>query len=150
MKDVFSLEAKLYDKIWGRYDYDSDVEFLDTLFREYGCKGIIDIGCGTGGHSLRLSRKGYYVTGVDLSPAMLKIAEEKDKDAKVKFIQGDMRRLNKLALEKKFDAAICLGQTFSHLLTNRDVGDFLDGLRAVLKKNGLFIFKARNAMKIRE
>ncbi len=78
MKDVFSLEAKLYDKIWGRYDYDSDVEFLDVLFKDYRCKRVIDIGCGTGGHALRLSGRGYDVTGVDLSPAMLKIARGKD------------------------------------------------------------------------
>jgi len=150
IKDVFSLEAKLYDRIWGRYDYDSDVDFLDALFRDYGCKRIIDIGCGTGGHSLRLSMKGYDVTGLDLSPAMLKIAREKDKAANVRFIQGDMRKLNRLAFGKKFDAAICLGQTFSHLLTNKDVEAFLDGLCIVLKKNGLFIFNARNAKKIRE
>lgn len=150
MKDVFSLEAKLYDKIWGRYDYNSDIEFLDVLFSDYGCKRIIDIGCGTGGHALRLSVKGYDVTGVDLSPAMLKVAREKDKDVRVKFIQGDMRRLSKLPFGKKFDAAICLGQTFSHLLTNRDVKNFLGGLRVILKKNGLFVFNARNAKKIKE
>lgn len=150
IKDVFSLEAKLYDRIWGRYDYDSGVEFLDALFRDFGCKKIIDIGCGTGGHSLRLSMKGYCVTGLDLSPAMLEVARKKDKDSKVRFIQGDMKRLSKLAFGKKFDAAICLGQTFSHLLTNKDVEMFLDGLRVILKKKGLFVFNARKAKKIRE
>lgn len=102
------------------------------------------------GHSLRLGMKGYDVTGLDLSSAMLKIAREKDKAENVRFIQGDMRRLNRLAFGKKFDAAICLGQTFSHLLTNKDAKAFLDGLRIVLKKNGLFVFNPRNAKKIRE
>jgi hypothetical protein len=40
LKDVFNLEAKLYDRIWGSHDY--DVDFLDALLRDYGCKRIID------------------------------------------------------------------------------------------------------------
>jgi len=35
MEDEFSLEAKLYDKIWGKYDYDSDAKFLNALFKEH-------------------------------------------------------------------------------------------------------------------
>lgn len=151
MKDKFSLEAKLYDKIWGRYDYDADIKFLDGLFKEHGCRSIIDVGCGTGNHALRLSRLGYEVTGVDVSPTMLKIAKEKDKEAKIKFIQGDMKKLEKIVPKgQKFDAAICLGQTFYHLITNRDMQAFLDGLHKILRKNGLFIFNARNGRKIRE
>jgi hypothetical protein len=29
MKDEFSFEAKLYDKVWGKYDYDKDVRALN-------------------------------------------------------------------------------------------------------------------------
>lgn len=151
MKDKFSLEAKLYDKIWGKYNYDSDVQFLHGLFRDYDCRKVIDIGCGTGGHALRLSRRGYEVTGVDVSPAMLKIARKKNKETKVKFVEGDMRKLNKvIQKDEKFDAAVCLGQTFSHLITNRDVRMFLNGLHNILRKRGLFVFNARNAKKISE
>jgi ubiquinone/menaquinone biosynthesis C-methylase UbiE len=151
LKDKFSIEAKLYDKIWGRHDYDSDVKFLHNLFRRYGCKKIVDVGCGTGGHALRLAKLGYEVTGVDISPTMLEIARQKDKDEKVKFIRGDMRKLDKmLEKEGKFDAAICLGQTFSCLVTNKDVSMFLKGIHCILKKNGLLILDARNAKKIRE
>jgi hypothetical protein len=32
MKDEYGLEAKFYDRIWGRYDYDADVKFLGELF----------------------------------------------------------------------------------------------------------------------
>lgn len=135
MKDKFSLEAKFYDKIWGKYDYDADVKFLDDLFKEHGCRSVIDIGCGTGNHALRLSKLGYEVTGVDVSLTMLKIATEKDKEAKISFIQGDMKKLEKVITEgHKFDAAICLGQTFYHLITNRDIQAFLNGLHEILEK----------------
>lgn len=151
MKDAFSLEAKFYDKIWGKHDYAADLEFLDGLFREYRCRSIIDIGCGTGNHALRLSKRGYEVTGVDVSHAMLSVAKEKDRGDKVRFLQGDMRKLVQVVPEdQKFDAAICLGQTFYHLITNRDMHAFLDGLHTILNRQGLFIFSARNAGKIRE
>jgi ubiquinone/menaquinone biosynthesis C-methylase UbiE len=120
MKDEFSLEARFYDKIWGRYDYDADVKFLASLFRKYHCRSVIDIGCGTGNHALRLSKLGYQVTGVDVSPTMLKIAKTKDKEAKIRFIQGDMKKLEKvIPKSQRFDAAICLGQVFSHLMTEQ-------------------------------
>jgi len=151
MKDEFSLEARFYDKIWGRHDYDADVKFVTDLFRRYHCRSVIDIGCGTGNHAIRLSKMGYQVTGVDVSPTMLKIAKTKDRKAKIRFIQGDMKKLEKVILKnQKFDAAICLGQVFSHLLTDKNMKTFFKGLRKILKQNGLFVFSARNAKKINE
>jgi 2-polyprenyl-3-methyl-5-hydroxy-6-metoxy-1,4-benzoquinol methylase len=151
MKDEFSLEARFYDKIWGRHDYDADVKFLADFFRKHHCRSVIDIGCGTGNHALRLSKMGYQVTGVDVSPTMLKIAKAKDKEAKIRFIQGDMKKLEKVISKgQRFDAGICLGQVFSHLMTDKDVQAFLNRLHKILKQNGLFVFSARNAKKINE
>lgn len=151
MKDEFSLEAKIYDKIWGKYDYDSDVKFLNGLFRKHGSRSVIDVGCGTGNHAVRLSKLGYEVTGVDVSSSMLKIARRKDRRGKIRFKQGDMKRIRKVFPKtRKFDAAICLGHAFSSLITDRDVQAFFNGLHGILKQNGLFVFCARNAKKIKE
>jgi len=149
MKDEFALEAELYDKVWGKHDYDKDVKFLNSLFRKHNCRSIIDVGCGTGNHSIRLSKLGYKVTGVDISLSMLRIAKKKNGKSKVRFIHGDMKKLGKLE-GQKFDAAICLGQVFSHLMTNKDLQSFLNGLRKLLRKNGLLVFSAKNAKKIND
>ena len=151
MKDEFSLEARIYDKIWGQADYDSDVKFLDGLFKKHGCRRVIDVACGTGNHAVRLSKIGYEVTGVDVSPAMIERAKEKNRQAKVRFVQGDMKKLDKLALEDNgFDAAICLGVATCHLTMNSHVRSFLRVLHGLLRKNGLLVFDARNADKISE
>lgn len=151
MKDEFGLEARLYDKVWGKYDYDRDVKFLDGLFRRNGCRSVIDVGCGTGNHSVRLSKLGYAVTGIDISQSMLRIARKKSAKAKVRFLHGDMRKLTKMTPKsRKFDAAICLGQVFSHLMADKDVRTFLIELHKILRRNGLFVFCARNAKKIND
>jgi 2-polyprenyl-3-methyl-5-hydroxy-6-metoxy-1,4-benzoquinol methylase len=151
MKDEFSLEARFYDKIWGRHDYDVDIKFVAGLFRKHHCRSVVDIGCGTGNHALRLSKMGYQVTGVDVSPTMLKIAKAKDKEAKIRFMLGDMKKLEKvISKRQRFDAAICLGQVFSHLMADKDVHALLNRLHKILRKNGLFVFSARNAKKINE
>jgi ubiquinone/menaquinone biosynthesis C-methylase UbiE len=151
MKDEFSMEAKLYDKVWGKHDYDADIKFLDDLLRKHNFKSVIDIGCGTGNHTLRLSKLGYSVQGVDISQTMLKIARRKDENAKIRFMQGDMKKLGKIVPKnEKFDAAICLGHPSSSLMTDSDVQAFLRGTHKILKNNGLLVFDARNAKKINE
>jgi SAM-dependent methyltransferase len=151
MEDEFSLEARIYDTVWGKHDYDSDVKFLDELFRKHDCKRIVDIGCGTGNHAVRLDGLGYEVTGFDVSPTMLEIAKRKDKNAKIKFVRGDMKKLeDTIPKGQRFDAAICLGQVFSHLMTDSDVHGFFKALRKILRKNGLFAFSARNAKRMSE
>ena len=40
---------------------------------------IIDIGCGTGRHSIELAKRGYSITGIDLSESLLQKAREKAK-----------------------------------------------------------------------
>jgi ubiquinone/menaquinone biosynthesis C-methylase UbiE len=151
MKDEYEIEAEIYDKIWGKYDYDTDAKFLDELFKAHGCKSIIDVGCGTGNHATRLHRLGYEVTGVDVSLNMLRKAREKAEGKKIRFLHGDMKKLEKVVPKgERFDAAICLGNVPFHLMTMKDVQAFLNGVHKILRKNGLFVCSARNARKINE
>lgn len=51
---------------------------------------ILEIGCGTGRHTVRLARAGNHVTGIDLSPGMLEQARRKLAGLPVTLIQGDI------------------------------------------------------------
>jgi len=150
-RDEFGFEAELYDRVWGTYDYDTDVKFLADLFQRHRCRSIIDIGCGTGNHALRLCSMGYEVTGIDISPSMLKVARSKDNCSRIRFFGGDMKMLGSaIPKGERFDAAISLGQVTAHLYTDRDVEAFLTGLAAILKKSGLLVLSAGNAAKIND
>jgi ubiquinone/menaquinone biosynthesis C-methylase UbiE len=150
MIDEYAFEARLYDKIWGKYDYDTDVKFLDGLFKKHRCRKIIDVGCGTGNHATRLNSLGYEITAVDISPAMLKIAKSKIKGNRIKIKQGDMKKLASIFPEERFDGAILLGQVSHHLSTDKETRTFFKGVHKILRKNGLFVFNAKNARKINE
>jgi len=150
MVDEYDFEAKFYDKIWGWRDYVMDVKFLDKLFKNYHCKEVLDIGCGTGNHAIRLASLGYRVTGVDLSDKMLEIARSKIHNRKIDLKQGDMRDIARIFQEERFDGAYMLGNVAYHLNSDEDARCVLKGIHKVLKASGVFVFNARNAKKMNE
>lgn len=106
-KSFFKNEAEHYlDNVFTR----NTTEEVDFIEQELGLKpgdAILDIGCGTGRHSLELARRGYQCIGIDQSPEMLGIAREKAVREKldISFVQGDAASTR---LEQTFDHAICL------------------------------------------
>ena len=114
-----------------------------TGFKQYGhvVKTILDIGCGTGNHSIPLARRGYQVTGVDLSENMLAHAREKARSSNappsLAFVQGDARIVD---LNQKFDAVLMMFAVLGYQLTNEDVLAALNNVRKHLIPGGLFIF----------
>ena len=79
---------------------------------------ILDIGCGTGRHAVELAKRGYQITGVDISAGMLVEARKAARQAKVDvtWVQADAV---KLTSAEKFDAAICLCEGAIGLLIHR-------------------------------
>jgi len=88
---LYGRFARYYDLIYSGKDYERETRIIMDLVKRAGVKGrdLLDVGCGTGRHAVLLSEKGFKVTGIDLSPEMLKIARRRSK--KVRFLQGDMR-----------------------------------------------------------
>lgn len=91
---------------------------------------ILDMGCGTGRHSVELARRGYRMTGVDLSTGMLNQAQKAAKEAgvEIEFIQSNATTFK---TDKKFDGAICLCEGAFCLLEMDE--DPLEHNEAVLK-----------------
>ncbi|HRK20896.1 MAG TPA: methyltransferase domain-containing protein [Fimbriimonadaceae bacterium] len=85
----------------------TEVQFLLDLFQLPSGASILDLGCGTGRHSIELARRGFDVTGVDLSSGMLAEARKAAQAAgvEVEWIEADATQYR---TDKAFDAAICL------------------------------------------
>ena len=75
--------AEQYDTLYGEKNYESECDLLQKAFKQWGdnnIHAILDLGCGTGNHAIPLARRGYKVTGVDLSANMLEKAQQKTVD----------------------------------------------------------------------
>ena len=106
---------------------------------------ILDVATGTGYHTVMLLKNGFDVWSADGSPNMLAKAFENGKKHGhiLKTIQADWRWLNK-TISGRFDAIICLGNSFTHLFSEKDRRKALAEYYSALKYNGVLIIDHRN------
>ena len=107
---------------------------------------IIDVGCGTGRHAIELSKRGYRITGIDLSESQLARAKEKAKqlNLKIDFQQHDARNL---PFDGEFGAAIMLCEgAFSLMETDEMNFEILKNVTRALKDTGKLIFTTLNGL----
>ncbi len=114
---------------------------IEKILKKYKVKTVHDFTCGTGSQVFYLLKRGYQVTGSDISPGMLKIAARKTKAEKIKmqFLQGDMRTLN----VGKFDAAITIFNAIGHL-TKAGFEKTMRNIYKNLNGDGIYIFDIIN------
>jgi SAM-dependent methyltransferase len=141
-----SVYAENYDLFYENKDYEAECDLIQEIFRRHAggnVNTILDLGCGTGNHTIPLAHRGYKVTGIDRSSDMVKYAEAKAQlqHAELKkapqFIKEDVRCFE---LDESFDAVIMMFAVLGYQLTNLDLICTLGTIRKQLKPGGLFIF----------
>jgi 2-polyprenyl-3-methyl-5-hydroxy-6-metoxy-1,4-benzoquinol methylase len=70
-QELFSNYADKYDKEVFTQGTIAEVDFIEEEISYNKELNILDVGCGTGRHAIELAKRGYRVTGLDLSGAML-------------------------------------------------------------------------------
>ena len=106
-EEFFDGHAPIYMENCFTKNTVKEVDFiLDELNLSPGCS-ILDMGCGTGRHAVELARRGYQVTGVDISSGMLIEAKKAAQEAKVQveWIHSDATQF---ISDELFDVALCL------------------------------------------
>ncbi|MBM4399286.1 MAG: class I SAM-dependent methyltransferase [Candidatus Cloacimonetes bacterium] len=122
---------------------------VDFLEREIGFDKatlILDIGCGTGRHSIELAKRGYTVTGIDLSESMLAKARSQAEAAgvNVDFIRADAREFD---FQGRFDLAIMLCEGAFPLMETDEMNfRILQNASSSLKQGGKLIFTTLNGL----
>jgi 2-polyprenyl-3-methyl-5-hydroxy-6-metoxy-1,4-benzoquinol methylase len=123
-----------------------ECDFLETEFGFNKTLKILDVGCGTGRHSIELTRRGYNITGIDLSESQLKRAKEKAEllNLKINFLKEDARNLS---FSKEFDVAIMLCEGGFPLMETDEMNyEILKQVTKSLKNKGKFIFTTLNGL----
>jgi len=124
---------------------DGEGRFFVDILRGRGKHSVLDVATGTGFHSCRLMEEGFDVTSVDGSAEMLMKAFQNagKRGQELKTCQADWRWLNK-DIKGKFDAIICLGNSFTHIHDEMDRRKALAEFYAALKHDGILILDQRN------
>lgn len=106
---------------------------------------VLDVAAGTGYHSVQLMKEGFDVWTADGSPNMLAKAFENGKQHGfiLRTIQADWRWLNK-TISGRYDAVINLGNSFTHLFSEKDRRKSLAEYYSALKHDGVLIIDQRN------
>lgn len=107
---------------------------------------ILDVGCGTGRHSIELTKRGYNVTGIDLSDSQLARAREKAarEGLNIEFRKHDARDL---PFSNEFDLAIMLCEGGFPLMETDEMNfEILKSVTKSLKEQGKFIFTTLNGL----
>ncbi len=144
MEGIFSEDyAALYDSMYSTKEYSAETGWVAALLADHGVPRagrLLDLGCGTGSHSIALARLGYRVTGVDRSHQMLAIAEKKasDEGLRLTFVRAPLEALN--LPDGPFDAAVMLFSVIGYLRSNEEITAALLRIRQHLAVNAVLIF----------
>ncbi len=144
---------ELFENYGMKYDNESFTQGTggecDFIEKEIGYNKktkILDIGCGTGRHSIELARRGYTVVGIDLSESLLQRAREKasGQNLPIVFQKQDARNL---PFFHEFDLAIMLCEGAFPLMETDEMNfQILQNAAKSLKPNGKLIFTTLNGL----
>jgi len=120
-----------------------DVELLDEFFPKPG--RLLDLGCGTGRHVVGFARRGFDVTGVDLSAFMINESAEKlrAEGLDAELIHGNVMDLREIA-PGPFDYAICMFSTLGMIDTQAHRLNLVRAIAGSLRDGGLLALHVHN------
>ncbi len=138
-----------YDPFANHYDHvvgsrDDVARFLRALIRKYhrSAQTLLELGCGSGS-MLKLLSLHYDSEGIDLSKAMLKIAQKKAPRARLHH--GDITEFD---LKRRFDVIVCPFDTMNHITSFSKWKRVFNRVHEHLKPGGVFIFDVNTEYKL--
>ncbi len=135
VKGDLYANAELYDLLVSK---GSDDHFYVQFAKNQGGK-VLDLACGSGRLIPALLEAGLEVTGLDLSPAMLRKAKARlgSQATRVRLVEGDMRSFS---FEDPFDTIIIPYCSFMYMHSDEDRFAVLNSCYNHLKSTGYLLF----------
>jgi SAM-dependent methyltransferase len=136
---AYDAFAPIYDDFNAQNDYELWFSVLLPRLEEFGLRTgkLLDVGCGTGRAFAPMLRRGWEITGCDISPGMVAKAREKHAADGVTVEIADM---TKLPTYGEFQLAWGLNDAVNYLLADGDLQSALEGMGANLADDGLVVF----------
>ncbi len=141
--------AKIYDRLQD-IDYSSFADFYEALFDKYKIKPslVLDLACGNGNITVLMAKRGYDMTGVDISTEMLEIASEKarENNCDILFLNQDMTEFE---LYGTVDAVICSLDSINYLTDEESLLKVFKLVKNYLNPDGIFVFDINSEYKLK-
>ncbi len=119
------------------------IDNLVTFLKPLPDSKILDIACGKGRHSIYLNKKGFDVTGIDLSTESIQYASQYENE-RLSFFVHDMRRVLRT---NDFDYVFNLFTSFGYFEKEKDNKDVIHAAATALRKNGILVIDFMNVTK---
>ncbi|MGE0172936.1 MAG: class I SAM-dependent methyltransferase [Oligoflexales bacterium] len=131
----YQKSAGFYDLIYSGKDYGTETARVCEIIKQYAphAKTVLDVACGTGEHAKFLA-KDFSITGIDLEPKFIPIAQSKVPSGK--FSCADMVSFD---LREKFDVVLCLFSAIGFVRTKDGLQRTIGRFKAHLKPGGIII-----------
>ena len=148
--DAYKNLAESYDRLTNDVDYAATVDFYEEILRREGVRPrtCVDLACGTGSVTEILARRGYQVTGVDLSEEMLTVAASKVMDLE-RIPIFSCQNLRDLRLPRAVDMAVCALDSLDYITDPADCAEAIRRTYKALNPGGIFIFDVNTPEKLR-
>jgi len=145
-ESLFENYGQKYDRENFTHGTVGECDFIEKELKFDKSLKILDVGCGTGRHAIELTKRGYNVTGIDLSESQLKRAREKAaaQNLSIDFQRQDARNL---PFACEYDAAIMLCEGgFSLMETDEMNYEILKSVTKSLRPRAKLIFTTLNGL----
>lgn len=152
--ESYSAICGIYDDINKSVDYSAFADLYERCFSEYMSEKpvlVLDLACGTGAMTEELDKRGYDMTGIDLSFDMLCIAKdrayEKERQDNILYLCQNMTEFE---LYGTVDACVCTLDGINYLTEDGDLEKTFLCVHNYLIPGGLFIFDISSEYKFKE
>ena len=140
------FDSPYYHILYQHRNFDEAELFIDNLIQllhPAAHSQFLDLACGKGRHSIYLNKKGYTVTGIDLSQESINCASRFENKT-LEFYVHDMRKPFRI---NYFDSVLNLFTSFGYFENKRDDIATIDAVYKALKPNGIFVLDFLNVHK---
>lgn len=142
--------AYVYDALMKRdVDYEKWADYIENLFDMYGVNPelVCDVACGTGNITIPMAKRGYDMTGVDISESMLNVAREKAEGLNVLFLNQSMTKID---LYGTMGAFLCMIDGINYVLSPKSLLQFFTKIKTCFMDEGApFIFDISSEYKLK-
>lgn len=148
--NIYSDFAYIYDSLMKRdIDYEKWADYIENIFDMYDVNPelVCDLACGTGNITIPLAKRGYDMTGVDISENMLNAARDKAQDLNILFLNQSIARLD---LYGTMGAFICMIDGINYIIAPKLLEYTFKRMKTCFMDPGaLFVFDISTRYKLK-